>query len=289
VAPEKTFPMRQVRVPLVDMAVDRSRKCGKGSHCARVATSSTLLNHVEDRIRCATNAWYPVGVRRGVARPRRRALVGALALMLVSACSSSDGAVSTTTASTSTTDVGTTTNSTTTASPTSTISSSTTSPPSTQLPTSTTADPVATAESEVRAAIALAQSTFSDCLTAMPTCDPMTLGVARAGDLLERNVGRIEEWNAAGYTVIDRDQFRYVTESVTLSDDLMTATVVVCIADGSKLVLPGAAPDGSNVIIDDAYTSGRSQWDMRLDGDGQWRGYDAPAFGPTEATDQCPA
>ena len=123
----------------------------------------------------------------------------------------------------------------------------------------------------------------------MPACDPATLGVARAGDLLERNVGRIEEWNAAGYTVIDRDQFRYVIESVVLADDLTTAMVVVCIADGSKLVLPGAAPDGGNVIVDDAYTSGRSQWDMRLDGDGRWRGYDAPAVGPTESTDQCPA
>ena len=48
--------MRQVRVPLVDMAVDRSRSCGKGSHCARVANASTLLIHVKDRIRCATNA-----------------------------------------------------------------------------------------------------------------------------------------------------------------------------------------------------------------------------------------
>ena len=283
-APEKTFPMRQVRVPLLDMAVDRSRSCGKGSHCARVATSSTLLIHVEDRIRCATNAWYPVGVWRGVTRPRRRTFAGALALMLVSACSSSDGAASTTTASTSTTDVATTTTAT---QPTST-STSTTPPASTQQPT-TTVDPVTAAESEVGTAIDLAQSTFSECLTAMPACDPTTLGVARAGDLLERNVSRIEEWNAAGYTVIDRDQFRYVIESVTLSDDLMTATVVVCIADGSKLVLPGAAPDGGDVIIDDAYTSGRSQWDMRLDGDGQWRGYDAPAVGPTEATDQCPA
>ena len=245
-APEKTFPMRQVRVPLVDMAVDRSRNCGKGSHCARLANASTLLIHVEDRIRCATNAGYPVGVRRGVARPRRRTLVGALAVMLVSACSSSDGAVTTTTASTSTTGVATTTTETqTTSPPMSTSITSTTSPSSTEQPT-TTAEPVAMAESDVRTAIDLAQSTFSDCLTAMPVCDPTTLGVARAGDLLERNVGRIEEWNAAGYTVIDRDQFRYVIESVTVSDDLMMATVVVCIADGSKLVLPGAAPGGGD-------------------------------------------
>ncbi len=144
-------------------------------------------------------------------------------------------------------------------------------------------------EKDVRAAIDLAQSSFSRCLTAMPACDPTTLGTARAGDLLKRNIGRIEAWNAAGYTVVDRDQFRYVIDSVSLSADLRTATVVVCIADGSKLVLPGAAPDGGNVIVDGAYTSGRSRWDMRLDGDGRWRGYDAPAVGLTESTDQCSA
>jgi hypothetical protein len=123
----------------------------------------------------------------------------------------------------------------------------------------------------------------------MPTCDPATLAVARGGGLLERNTARIQEWNSAGYTVVDRNQFRYVIESVTLGADRTTAMAVVCIADGSKLVLPGAAPDGGNVIVDGAYTSGRSRWEMRLDGDGRWRGYDAPAVGPTESTDQCPA
>ena len=283
---EKVFPEGRLRPPLMDMAVNRSRACGKGSHCAGPATASTLLIHVEDRIRCATNAGYPVGVRRGVARPRWRALVGALALVLVSACSSSDDASPSTTAPPSTTVVEATTALTVT---TPSTSPSTTSTSFTQQSTTTTADPAAMAEADVRAALDLAQSSFSDCLTAMPACDPTTLGVARAGALLERNVGRIEEWNAAGYTVIDRDQFRYVIETVTLGDDLETAMVVVCIADGSKLVLPGAAPDGGNVIVDDAYTSGRSQWDMRLDGDGRWRGYDAPAVGPTESTDQCPA
>ena len=268
------------------MAANRTRDCDKGSHCARVSTTPTLQLFAEDRIRCATNAGYPVGVRRGIARSRRRTVFGVLALVLVGACSSSDGAAPGTTASSPTTGVETTTTSTLTTSSTapSTISAS-----STQQPTTTTVDPVATVEEDVRAAIDLAQSSFSDCLTAMPACDPTTLGTARAGDLLKRNIGRIEEWNAAGYTVIDRDQFRYVIDSVSLSDDLMTAAVVVCIADGSKLVLPGAAPDGGNVIVDDAYTSGRSQWEMRLDGDGRWRGYDAPAVGPTESTDQCSA
>ncbi|MBU3688424.1 MAG: hypothetical protein B7C54_11855 [Acidimicrobiales bacterium mtb01] len=160
---------------------------------------------------------------------------------------------------------------------------------STSTTSTTTSEPPASPEADVRAAIALAQQTFSDCLVAMPRCDPSTLDVARAGALLERNVARVSEWNGAGYTVRNRDQFRYVIEAVTLNPDGRTASATVCIADGSDLVNPGAGPGGADVIIDDSYTSGRSAWDMRLDPDGRWRAYDAPAVGPTESSDVCPA
>ena len=123
----------------------------------------------------------------------------------------------------------------------------------------------------------------------MPNCDPSTLSVARAGDLLQGNVDRVNQWNGQGYTVRDRDQFRYVIESVVIGADGTTATAVVCIADGSKLVLPGAGPGGADVVVDDTYGSGRSTWDMRLDPDGRWRAYAAPASGPTETSDVCPA
>ena len=175
------------------------------------------------------------------------------------------------------------------------ISTSTSTSPSTSTSTSTsttsttTTEPPSSPDGDVRAAIAVAQQTFSDCLVAMPQCDPSTLEVARAGPLLERNVARVEEWNAAGYTVRNRDQFRYVIEAMTLSPDGTTASATVCIADGSDLVRPGAGPGGADVIIDDSYTSGRSAWDMRLDPDGRWRAYDAPAVGPTESSDVCPA
>lgn len=169
---------------------------------------------------------------------------------------------------------------------TSTTSNSTSSPSTTS---TTTGQPPASPEDDIRAAIALAQQSFSDCLVAMPQCDPSTLSVARAGPLLERNVARVQEWNAAGYTVRNRDQFRFVVESVTLGSDGRTASATVCIADGSDLVHPGAGPGGADVIVDDAYTSGRSAWDMRLDPDGKWRAYDAPAVGPTESSDVCPA
>ncbi|MCU1395308.1 MAG: hypothetical protein JWM34_3736 [Ilumatobacteraceae bacterium] len=164
-------------------------------------------------------------------------------------------------------------------------------PPSTAAPTTIAVPSTAAAadpEAAVRSAIALAESSYSACLTAMPSCDPATLAVARAGDLLQGNVDRVNEWNAQGYTVRDRDQFRYVVESVTLGQDNTTASAVVCIADGSKLVLPNAGPAGVDVVVDDTFASGVSTWDMRLDGDGVWRVYGAPSTGPAETSDVCP-
>lgn len=144
-------------------------------------------------------------------------------------------------------------------------------------------------EQAIRAAVALAEETFSSCLVAMPNCDPQTLAVARGGPLLERNVARIREWNADGQTVRNRDKFRYVVEAVTIAPDGRQAAVIVCIADGSVRLKPGVGPGGADVVVDDAFVSGRSSWDMRLDPDGVWRAHDGSAFGPTESRDVCPA
>jgi hypothetical protein len=166
---------------------------------------------------------------------------------------------------------------------TSTVESTTTVAPT------TTVDPVAAAEAAVREAIALAQNTFSECLVALPACDPSVLAAARAGELLDRNVTLINEWNSLGYAVRDRDQFRFVTESVTIGTDGVSATATVCIADATRLVLPNAAPDGSDVILDDEYTSGRSEWNMRLEADGAWRVFDTSPIGVAATEDVCSA
>ena len=126
----------------------------------------------------------------------------------------------------------------------------------------------------MRAAYQLASQTFSACLVNMPNCDTATLAVARAGALLERNIARINEWQQAGYTVRNRDKFRSVIESITLGADARTATVVTCIADGSRLVRPGAGPVGADVIVDDKFTSGRDRLSFVLDPDGVWRAHD---------------
>ena len=78
-------------------------------------------------------------------------------------------------------------------------------------------------------------------------------------------------------------------ELAMLSKEPRQATVTVCFADGSKLVDPGAAPHGTDLIIDGTFVSGREAWDMRLGDDGIWRAHDAPLIGTTEATDVCPA
>ena len=208
-----------------------------------------------------------------------RAVVVAAAVVGLAACSSDDAAQAPPPAAT-------TSQPTSTAAATTSLSASTTSTapaPSTSPATAQTVP----AETEVRAAIALAQQSFSDCLVAMPTCDPSTLAVARGGDLLARNVARINEWNAGGYTVRNREQFRFVVESVTVAGARATATV--CIADGSDLVEPGAAPDGGDLVIDDSFTSGRESWDMRVDSDGRWKAFDGTTVGPTESSDVCPA
>lgn len=215
-----------------------------------------------------------------------------LVLGLLAACSSGDGSASTTETSAATTTLP---PATTTQPPTTSSDQTTTDPPTTVATTtstttaSTTTAPVPTPEEEVRAALAQGFADFSACLTSMPNCDPAVLADTRAGELLARNVARIEEWNEAGYTVIDRDQFRFVIETVEVSDDGTAARATVCLADGSKLVAPAAGPDGVDVIIDDVFISAREAWEMRLDADGSWRAYSAPVVGSTEETDVCPS
>lgn len=217
---------------------------------------------------------------------RRSTQVALLACVLAASCSSTDDA------SPATTEVAVSAPPSSTApavSTTAPATSTTAAPTSTVAAPTTTIDPSVAIEAQVREAVALAQSSFSACLVALPACDPVTLEVARAGDLLERNTTLINEWNSLGYTVRDRDRFRFVVEAVVVDSSLTSAVATVCIADGSRLVLPNAAPDGGDVVIDDEYTSGRSEWDMRLDADGVWRVHSSTPVGTAAAEDVCGA
>lgn len=210
------------------------------------------------------------------------ALVGVATIGLLTACSSSDDATSDTLITeTSALPAATAPPATTAAA---TIPVSTASPA-----TVAVSEPMPDPEQLVREAVDASIEAFSACLLALPNCEVAGLEATRRGDLLAVNAQRINEWNAAGYALRDRDNFRYVIEQVELNSDATQATVLVCIADGSKLVIPGAGPGGVDVVVDDAYVSGRENWDVRLDTDGVWRPYAAPPAGPTEARDVCPA
>ena len=231
--------------------------------------------------------------RQGIAAGRRAGAIVTCVLLALMGCSSdktsapaptTDGPIDSaeTTSVTinsevpSTTSVITSTSDTTAASPTTNL-------------TTTTTDPARVAEQAVRSAVDAAIGDFSSCLVAMPNCDPTSLGDTRADPLLSVNVARINEWNGEGYTVIDRDQFRFVVETVDLAPDLKSAVATVCFADGSKLVKPAAGPNGADLIIDGTFVSGRESWSMRSGDDGAWRVYEAPVVGTTEVTDQCAA
>jgi hypothetical protein len=145
-----------------------------------------------------------------------------------------------------------------------------------------------TPEEAVRAALAASQDAFSECLLALPRCDVATLSATRAGPILDDNIELVTDWNGRGYAVRDRELFRFVIESVEVAPDGLSAVGVLCYADGSKLVIPGAAPDGSDVIVDDKYGSSRQTWEMRLDPDGAWRAYSAQVLGAKASEDICP-
>lgn len=229
---------------------------------------------------------------------RRRATAVVSIALLVAACSSgSDGepaitlttttAVANSTTTTSTTLLPTTTSLVVTT--TSVAGSTTTGSPSTSVAETTTVAPSVDPEADVRTALDRSFADFSECLTSMPNCDPSVLEATRSGELLEGNVARINEWNAAGYTVVDRESYRYVIEMVDVGADGSSASALVCLADGSKLVEPGAEENGGDVIIDAEFVSGRSSWLLQRGGDGSWRAFAAPAVGESAGSDICPA
>ncbi len=215
---------------------------------------------------------------RGLVAGRRAGFVAACVLVAAAAAGCTSG--SSQAAPPTTTVPAFTAPSSTTTIPDLTVAPSTTAPP-------TTIDPAVAVEAEVRAALDRGFADFSACLVALPACDPVTLAATRGGELFERNARLIQEWNEAGYAVRDREQFRHVVEDVELNPDLTEATVLVCWADGSKLVLPGAGPDGVDVIVDGVFVSARETWALRLDADGVWRSYGAELVGPTEGADIC--
>ena len=84
--------MLRWHIPLVVMAANRPRNREKEPHCARRLGASTISLLAIDGRRDATDVGCAVGVDGGVTGSRWRAWFGALALLVLSACSNGDDA-----------------------------------------------------------------------------------------------------------------------------------------------------------------------------------------------------
>jgi hypothetical protein len=110
--------------------------------------------------------------KSAVTAHRRSTLVALAACLFAASCSSTDDASPTTTEASVATAPSTEAPAATTAPP---ASSTTAAPSTTVAAPTTTIDPSVAIDAQVREAVALAQTSFSACLVALPACDPATL------------------------------------------------------------------------------------------------------------------
>jgi hypothetical protein len=170
---------------------------------------------------------------------------------------------------------------------TSTVPVTTAAPVTTTVAVSTTPPPANATEQAVRNAIDKSFADSAACLEALPTCDPVTSGAARAGASLEGWTKLVTKYKAAGYVSRRRERNHHNIESVTIQG-ADRATAVVCNTDGSETVQPGAGLDGGDLIVDGQFVSRRDTYDMRLDPDGLWRLYDGKLIKSSSGDDLCP-
>jgi hypothetical protein len=160
-------------------------------------------------------------------------------------------------------------------------------PPTTTVAVTTTAAPATSTEQAVRNAIDKARADGDACMRALPRCDVATLAASRGGVSLESLTKVITQYNAEGQVSRNRDRNHYKIESVAVSSP-DRASAVVCNTDGSERVLPGAGPNGVDIIVDDLFVSRRDTYEMQLDADGVWRLYGGAIIGNPSGVDLCP-
>jgi hypothetical protein len=159
--------------------------------------------------------------------------------------------------------------------------------PVTTVAVATTLDTASATEQVVRTAIDKARADGNACMAALPRCDVATLANSLGGVSLETFTKAVLQYNAAGQISRNRERNHYNIEDIKiLGPD--RAAAVVCNTDGSERVLPGAGPNGEDVIVDGFFVSRRDKYDMRLDADGTWRLYDGQLIGNPSPVDLCP-
>lgn len=141
-------------------------------------------------------------------------------------------------------------------------SSAETSPPTT---TTTTLPPVT--PEEVADDMRSVHASWSECLSALPTCDIETVASWRTGTQQELASQQAEQWNSLGYNARNVS-----TREIAVTDvevDGTTATVMTCEVDGTIIFVP-AAEGGNEQIVDDLWVSTEQTWTLSLEGD-RWR------------------
>ena len=151
----------------------------------------------------------------------------------------------------------------------------------------TTVAPAAATEQAVRNAIDKARADGDACMRALPRCDISTLAASRGGVSLESLTKVLTQYNAEGQVSRNRERNHYKIESVTIQG-ADRASAVVCNTDGSERVLPGAGPNGVDIIVNDSFLSRRDTYEMQLDADGVWRLYGGSIIGNPSGVDLCP-
>ena len=153
--------------------------------------------------------------------------------------------------------------------------------------TTTSSAPATSTDQAVRNAIDKARADGDACMRALPKCDVATLAASRGGVSLESLTKVITQYNAEGQVSRNRERNHYKIESVTIQGSAR-ASAVVCNTDGSERVLPGAGPNGVDIIVNDSFVSRRDTYEMQLDADGVWRLYGGSIIGDPSGVDLCP-
>ena len=159
-------------------------------------------------------------------------------------------------------------------------------------PTTTTISPLAAAEVLVRAAVDAFEGAALTCARTIPNCDVAMFDRVIRGPSLDPYKKGWADINSNGWAGRHLERRRYVLLKVQFPEpnapELDRAVVSVCFADGSVTVKPGAAPDGSDVIVDEASSTRQQETEYRRGQDGQWRAYDFLKDIETLGGDTCP-
>lgn len=227
----------------------------------------------------------------------RTAVIGIIAtgLLITAGCTSDPGATTSSASSIS--------NPARTASRSSTAPTSlTTDPPTTSastsstLATTTTVDQAAVAKAAIAAAVVQGRQDYLYAIFNFDAPDALTVlanTTAPDSPSWALTVGNMDQLRSKGWRARPDPT---VPSTTTVEGDVQLldgppatkAEVTVCTIDSGVVYEPGAAPDGSDTIVNDSITARRTRVTMVLE-DGRWKAYEGIVLGSWDEATSCPA